>query len=223
MNTVLLVTVIGTIIVVLIVFLEKILDSRKHRVAIRQMVLRAKARALFLDEANASSDLAPLVLNLDNVSGAVIQLFGGDGCYIVGSNGAHLKKAIKKWANLGMQVTYILTRATDEVQHQLRCLVDQVGEDKLRVLLLDPSAESNPEVASLIDKYATFHPTLISLSGERKAMWIEGLHLPDSSIAYNVTFVSPEVMAETESYRQKFRIYDADVQDIEKHCSLLAA
>ena len=214
--------VVGTTICILAIVIGKIWEMVEKRQAERKRINESRTGPLFIHAANAVSDLRPLVRSLGDLHGGNMEIVGGDGRYIVRKSKDELESAIREWIAAGMNVKYVLTNASNEVQDKFRILIHDFGEDHLQVWVRN-GRKVPEEALGLFEKLRTFHPTLISLPRERKAMWLEGLHRDDSSVAYDVIFVSPEVMAANDAYQTKFMNYKGEIETITNFCDRLSA
>ena len=189
---------------------------------------------IFLPEATVAQDLVPMLLAIDrtpnfSLKGASITIFGSDGKYIVSRNGGMLAKGIRRWVAKGARVQYVLLEADPSVRHRFGELISSIGPDNLEVLVLNNDEEgtmSLQEGAESLDKLKkkmrTFHPTLFLGSKGQKAMWIEGLHPPNSTVAYNVTYVSPSVMSVSSELIKKYDSCKRDIDAIAQNCASLS-
>ena len=223
METIVAVITVGTIIIVLTFAIGKVWDIADNHKNTQRRLHKAQSEPLFIAAANAASDLRPLVLHLNDLNGAVIQMFGADGSYITSENGRNLKQAICAWVKRGAKVKYLLAEPKADVSQQLLGVQARVGERNLEVLVPKQSMKLDAKTKQLLGKYRTLHPTLIFLPRGGQAMWVEGLHQRNSSVAYNVTYVSPEVMRTDSERRREFSRYNDDLSTISGHLIPLSA
>jgi hypothetical protein len=62
----------------------------------------------------------------------------------------------------------------------------------LNIFVMDAAKASDPKNLASINAMETFHATLFEGPDNKRAMWIESIHHPDSRYAYNVEFVHPD-------------------------------
>ena len=189
---------------------------------------------IFLSEATVAQDLVPMLLAIDkspncSLQGASITIFGNDGRYIVSRNGDMLAKGIEKWVEKGARVRYVLLEADPSVRRKFQDRMSDIGPDKLEVLVLNNEEEGtaslpkrSEDLDKLRERMRTFHPTLFLGKEGQKAMWIEGLHLPNSTVAYNVTYVSPGVMSTSSELTKQYDSYKRDIDAIVQNCASLS-
>lgn len=189
---------------------------------------------IFLTEATAAQDLVDMFLAIDKSStcslkGAGITIFGGDGRYIVSPNGDKLTKGIETWVEKGARIRYVLLEADPSVRSQFQELIADIGADNLDVLIFNEDTdgaksmrEGTDSLDKLKEKMRTFHPTLFCGEEGQKAMWVEGLHPPNSTVAYNVTYASPDVMSKSSDLTKRYDSYKRDIDTIVRNCASLS-
>ena len=191
--------VLGVVLGILVVVLGygwAVCDS-KYAISKKKEQRNSNSRTVIaMSVAAIANDLVPIILGLENLQGSRVCVVGNDGRYIVKQNGNTWKKGIKDWVKAGIEVNYVLLHPDQDVKKELQYLLSDVNNDgypgQLRVYIL--SEDRSQEVNSVATKMETFHPTLFTAVDGRKAMWLEGIHEPNTVYAYNIRYFSPNAM-----------------------------
>jgi len=167
-------------------------------------LLTERAQSVVVSQATVADDLFPATKSLE-LKGATISVVGGDGSYINLPNGEELRRGLEDWCERGANVRYLLTCASEKAIAAFDKLDEELGS-KFTVTYVD-----------CLDKHEELeitHPTLIELSGDRRAMWLESDHPRNSMVAYGVKYTSPSAMyCEPESQRQ-FEKYIGNFEEL---------
>lgn len=169
----------------------------------------------------AADDLVPLIDTLikkfppdDNTK---LQIMGGNSNYIAQRNGKKLKNSIVSWIRKGIDVDYIVFDENRKVIDKFRDIKSKNPSysSRLQVFVLDRQRTS--EISPLVDELETHHPTLFFGPGDKRAMWIEGVHEMNSEYAFDVRYVSPNAM--NEKKKGEFEDYRRKIDQVLKFCS----
>ncbi len=201
---------------------------------------RRLERPIKIREARIASDLAPFIDNLpvEARKSGVLRIVGYSGSYISSRKGNLLRRLLVRWIREGLRVKYILTDpdldpGVEDAYTRLRNRLEKDGDatrDRLQVLCVRKDAEDEDFKRHGIDRESLErlerkHPTLFhgsvggSADGEKKilkAMWIEEIHEPGSSVAYDVTYVSPDAMGNAEE--KEYESYSREIKSLEGVC-----
>ncbi len=175
--------------------------------------------------AACATDLLPLIGGLARngipFRGSELWIFGCDGRYIVNKRGGRWRggrwcRVFRKWTKKGLIIKYLLLEVDGDVKAELGKLKNDLG-DNFEAFVLERK-HTTQDVAR---KLETFHPTLFLGKDGNNAAWIEGLHRRNSIYAYNVDYISPSVIAESETQRERFESCDRDLKWIHEHSTRL--
>jgi len=140
--------------------------------------------------ASALSNLSRKIQHIAE-PGVEVLMPAGAGLYPLTLNAkerAETEHDLEKWVTSGIQYTVIITSPNDEAVQYWQTLVDRLPSG-LKVFLLD-RAKAFEEDAIEIERLDRFHPVLILKGQKPLGMWLEAVHDPRSSIAYNVEYVA---------------------------------
>ena len=188
---------------------------------------------IYISVATIAHDLMPL-FGPHVREGVRVIIVGSDAAYADLDNGDKLISGLKEWLNSGAIVDYILLDSAREgiaersrstsVRNRVHSLVGHVKRSSLAKLnedyanfnfyMLDPKCSKDKILSALVERYYSFHPTLVvSEENQPIAMWVEAKHEPNSNYAYNVKYVSPLAL-EINAEREEFAGYLEDVESI---------
>lgn len=165
----------------------------------------AKGTRIF-ERAQIATILVPLVNEVlagrQPVSGTIL-IVGSDGMYVAEKKKKRLQRAIRSWTNRGLHVRYLLVAPDDQALRELERLRAELSDrSRLEILPLKHRLkDAAPKTAALVEVLRTVHPTLIEVADTRRgrakrAMWIEGQHLPNRMYATGNRWVAPDAMVD---------------------------
>ena len=212
--------------------IAELVDERRAE-RIRERRLTRLDKPLKIRMAQISSDLAPLIDELPREArkNGLLRIVGYDGNYVRGPYRTLWKRSLVRWLREGLTIEYILlTKPDPEVESAYRKLLSRENEEaraRMDILCVreDVDKEDFEDRGIDLDSILTKHPTLFrdyvhaSKKGDKKAvraMWIEGIHEPESSVAYDVTYVSDRAMRGEEE--EKYDYYDGQIQSLAGLC-----
>ena len=166
--------------------------------------------------ATIARDLVPHVATLD-LSDAQITILGVDAAYLGDRlKGSYFASGLEMWVKGGATIRYLLL---DESSCDPRSLIDLKGRlgDSLEVLFFNRQ-DCTPEALEIADRFEHLHPTLIDLSGSKKAFWVEYDHPRGSTIAYDAKFVSPVAIAD-ELEENEYLTYQRQLDVLIEFCN----
>lgn len=95
------------------------------------------------------------------------------------------------WTGSGLKITYILLEADADVRETLLDLKERIGDGFDAFILKEGAIEDH------VRPLRTYHPTLFIGANGKNAAWIEGWHPPESTYAYDITYIPPNAMRRT--------------------------
>ena len=182
-------------------------NVRRHRLKVQRNA--HSPEPLVIRTATIADDMVPLLNQLE-LDGARIDIVGGDGYYLMSSNGSRLKQGIEGWIGAGATVSYYLVRPSDDAREAFDALA---SANKGRFSLTDLSGIRSDSSGPIVDEMRNRHPTLVRMRSGERAMWVEYMHPDQSSVAYNVKYVSPEAMADDKE-QVEFQRYETDLAQL---------
>ena len=179
-------------------------------------------RDLHFASVTAADDLVPLIDTLIEEfppdGDTKLQIMGGNSNYIAQRNGKQLKKGIISWIKKGISVDYIVFDENKKVIDKFRDIKSKNPSygSRLQVFVLNRQRAS--KISPLVDELETHHPTLFFGPGDKRAMWIEGVHEMNSEYAFDVRYVSPNAMND-ENKKNEFQNHHRNINKILEFCS----
>ena len=168
------------------------------------------AHVIRIASAPAATEFMPLISGLAKCGvpfeGSELWIFGGDGRYIINSKSRRWRAQFRRWQKAGLVIRYFLLEEVDEEARSALSELKLGANFEVRALVRCPKTQR------IARKLETFHPTLFFGADGSNAAWIEGLHRRNSIYAYNVDYISPQVIRNSSKQRRRFQSCEEDLK-----------